>query len=165
MKSWYVIQTKPKKEDEANKYLSAKGLEVYTPLLETYSPKDGKLDKGCKPLFTGYIFSNFELPSDYSLVNWARGVKKIVGFGGNPTPIAEEVILEIRNRSDRDGIVKINREFIPEERIRVKAGPFKDFMGIFETWVPEKERVRILLNLIGYQPQVELHFSMIEKLN
>ena len=165
MKSWYVIQTKPKKEYEANKYLSAKGLEVYSPLLETYSAIEGKLDKGSKPLFPGYIFSNFELPSDYSLVKWARGVKKIVGFGGNPTPIAEEVILEIRNRSGRNGIVKINREFFPEERIRIKSGPFKDFYGIFETWVSEKERVRILLNLIGYQPKIELHFSMIEGMN
>jgi transcription antitermination factor NusG len=47
--------------------------------------------------------------------------------------------------------------------IRIKTGPLKDLLGIFERWVSDSERVRVLLNLIGYQPSIELHYSMIEK--
>ena len=166
MKAWYVIQTKPKKEDEAASYLSVKGLEVYNPLLETYSPQNGRLIHGCKPLFPGYIFGNCDYLSDYTLIKWGRGVKKIVGFStGQPAAISEEVIAEIKSRGGSAGIVRIDRKFKPNDQVRVKSGPFKDLSGIFEGWVPEKERVRILLNLIGFQPQVELHFSMIESLN
>ena len=163
---WYVIQTKPKKEKEANSYLSIKGLEVYSPLLETYFPNNGEIKRTCKPLFPGYIFANFDYVADYGLVKWGRGIKKIVGFSDNlPSPVSEEVVNEIKSRCGEDGFVRINRCYRPNEQVRVKSGPFKDLMGIFETWVPEKERVRILLNLIGFQPQVELHVSMIERVN
>jgi transcription antitermination factor NusG len=47
--------------------------------------------------------------------------------------------------------------------IRIKTGPLKDLLGIFERWISDSERVRILLNLMGYQPAIEIHCSMIEK--
>jgi len=53
--------------------------------------------------------------------------------------------------------------FEPNDVVRVTSGPLKDLLGIFERWISDRERVRILLNLIGYQPSIELHYSMIEK--
>jgi transcription antitermination factor NusG len=47
--------------------------------------------------------------------------------------------------------------------VRIKSGPLKDLSGIFERWVSDNERVRILLNLIGYQPAIEIHCSLVEK--
>jgi len=160
---WYVIQTKPKKEDEAQSYLAMRGLEIFNPLMETFSQRNGKLNKALKPLFPSYIFGNFEWEKDYTLIKWARGVKKIVGFGGSTMPISEEVIYEIKNRTNDNGIVKRTFDLKPNDRVRIKFGPLRDLLGIFEKWVPEKERVRILLNLIGFQPQVDLHYSMVEK--
>ena len=37
--NWYVVQTKPKKEEDAKSYLSTKGVEVFNPLIETFVPK------------------------------------------------------------------------------------------------------------------------------
>ena len=163
-KFWYVIQTKPKQEEEAKSYLSVKGLEVFNPLLETLNQRNGRMNKELKPLFPNYIFGKFELERNYTLVKWARGVKRILGFGGVPTPISERVIEEIKSRSNGSGFVKAKYDFNPNDKVRIKSGPLRDFRGIFEKWVPEKERVRILLNLIGYQPSVEIHCSMVEKL-
>ena len=53
--------------------------------------------------------------------------------------------------------------FQPNDVIRVTSGPLRDLLGVFERWVSDGERVRVLLNLIGYQPAVELHYSMLEK--
>jgi transcriptional antiterminator RfaH len=89
---WYVIQTKPKKEEEAKFYLSTRGVEMFNPLMETFALRNGRMNKELKPLFTGYIFSKFDLEQNYPLVRWARGVKKVLGFGGYPTPISEEVV-------------------------------------------------------------------------
>jgi transcriptional antiterminator RfaH len=161
---WYVIQTKPKKEEEAKSYLSVKGIEVFNPLMETFAQRNGRMNKELKPLFPNYIFGKFELERNYTLVKWARGVTRILGFGGVPAPVSEKVIEEIKSRSDGSGIVKAAYDFSPNDKVRIKSGPLRDLMGIFENWVPEKERVRILLNLIGYQPSVEIHCSMIEKL-
>lgn len=160
---WYVINTKPKQESKAGGYLSAKGMEVFNPLLESFVMRYGKIIKELKPLFPGYIFGNFDLERDYALVRWGRGVKKLVSFGGLPVPMSEIVVNEIKKRMDDSRIVRLDYNFKPNDIVRIKAGPFRDFLGIFQRWVPEKERVRILLNLIAYQPAVEIHYGLVEK--
>lgn len=160
---WYVIQTKPKKEEGAKLYLSTKGVEVFSPLIETFVPRNGKMNKELKSLFPNYIFVKFELEKNYPLVRWARGVKKILGFGGYPVPISEEVIELIKKRTDENGIVKKTHHFVANDVVRIKTGPLRELCGIFDRWVSDSERVRVLLNLIGYQPAVEIHYSMIEK--
>jgi transcription elongation factor/antiterminator RfaH len=161
--AWYVIQTKPKKENDAKAYLSMKGLEVFFPLMESFSQVNGRMRREVKPLFPNYVFGNFDPLRDYTLVKYGRGVSKIVGFGDEPSPLSELAIEEIRERIDATGFVRNKIEMRENDAVRVKSGPFRDFIGIFEKWLPERERVRILLNLIGYQPQIELHYSMIEK--
>jgi transcriptional antiterminator RfaH len=163
MNLWYVIQTKPKKEEEAKSYLSTTGLEIFNPLMETFLPRNGRLSKEFKPLFPNYIFGKFDIGQDYNLVRWARGVKKILGFGGNFTPVSEEAVELIRKRTDSNDIVRKNYHFEPNELVRIKSGPLKDLLGIFDRWASDSDRVRVLLNLLGYQPAVELHYSMIEK--
>jgi transcription antitermination factor NusG len=161
---WFVIQTKPKKEEEAKSYLSMKGLEIFNPLMENFVIRNGAMSKEYKPLFQSYMFGKFDLEQDYALVRWGRGVKKILGLGGNyPTPVSEEVVEIIKRRTDSYGIVRKSCHFEANDRIRIKSGPLKDLLGIFERWVSDSERVRVLLNLIGYQPEVELHYSMLEK--
>ncbi len=161
--NWYVIQTKPKKEEEAKSYLSGKGLELFYPMIENFLSRNGKMSSEFKPLFPSYIFGRFDLEQNYALVKWARGVKKILGMTNYPSPISNEVVEIIRRRADHDGIVRTIPDFELDDRIKIKSGLFKDFLGIFERWTSDRERVRILLNLIGYQPEIELHFSMIEK--
>jgi len=161
--NWYVIQTKPKKEEEAAAYLSLNGLEVFKPLMETFAPRNGRMNKELRPLFPNYIFAKFELERNYPLVRWARGVKKVLGFGGYPVPIPEEVIELTKKRTDENGIVKKTHHFVAKDLVRIKTGPLKDLLGIFDRWVSDGERVKVLLNLIGYQPEVELHYSLIEK--
>ena len=163
MNLWYVIQTKPKKEEEAVSYLSTRGVEIFNPLMETFALRNGKMGKEFKPLFSGYIFGKFDLEKNYPLVRWGRGVKKVLGFGGYPTSISEEIVEIIKERTDTEGIVRVKQNFRANDVIRIKTGPLKDLLAIFERWVSDSERVRILLNLIGYQPAVEIHYSMIEK--
>lgn len=163
MNLWYVIQTKPKKEEEAKSYLSTAGVEMFHPLIETFAFKNKEMRKALKPLFPGYVFGKFDLEQNYPLVRWARGVKKVLGFGGYPTPISEEIVRTIKERTDPQGILRMKHRFEPNDVVRIKAGPMKELLGVFERWLSDSERVRILLRLIGYQPAVEIHCSMIEK--
>lgn len=161
--NWYVIQTKPKKEGEAKSYLSTKGVEVFNPLIETFATRNGRMNKELKPLFPGYIFGKFDLEQNYPLVRWGKGVKCILGFGGYPTSVSEEVVEIIKGRTDAQGIVTIGHHYKPNDVVRIKTGPMKDLLGMFDRWVSNSERVKILLNLIGYQPIIEMHYSLIEK--
>ena len=137
MDLWYVIQTKPKKEEEANHYLSTKGVEIFSPLMETFSERNGRMTKRLNPLFPSYIFVKFDLELNYPLVRWARGVKKILSFGGYPTPISGEVIEVIKGRTDHNGIVRKIGEYKPNDPVKIKTGPLRDLIGIFERWVSD----------------------------
>ena len=100
MNLWYVIQTKPKKEEEAESYLSTRGVEMFSPLMEAFTLRNGGMNRELKPLFPGYLFDKFDLDQDYPLVRWARGVKKILGMCGYPTPISEDVVKIIKERTE-----------------------------------------------------------------
>jgi transcriptional antiterminator RfaH len=163
MIAWYVIQTKPKREEEVNFYLSTKGLEIFSPLMETFILRHGRTNRELKSLFPSYIFGRFNIEEKYPLVKWARGVKRILGFGGYPVPVADDVVELIKGKTDENAVVRRICNFQQNDTIRVTSGPMKDLLGVFERWMSDGERVRVLLNLIGYQPAVELHYSMLEK--
>ena len=160
---WYVIQTKPGKEGDASAFLSDRGLEILSPLMENFVGRGSKMAKEFSPLFPGYIFAKFDINSSYSLVRWARGVKKVLSFGGYPVPVSDTVVELIKARTDAGGVVRTPHSFTSNDAIRIKTGPLRDLLGIFERWMPDQERVRVLLNLVGYQPTIELHCSMLEK--
>jgi len=129
-----------------------------------FTQRKGRVGKEVKPLFPNYIFGNFDPVHDYTLVKYGKGVNKIVSFGNTPAPVSELVIGEIKKRIDATGIVKIKFDLKENDPVRVKIRPFPRISSAFlKKWLPERERVRILLNMIGYQPQIELHYSMIEK--
>ena len=161
---WYVIRTKPHKEEQAKSYLEQHAINIFLPWTETFKFSAGTAIKKIKPLFPNYLFAHFNVKENYPLVRWGKGVNQILGFGKYPTPLSDEVISIIKARTDENGIVKKAHHFQENDHIRVTSGPFKDLLGIFDHWVSDSGRVRILLNLIGYQPKVELHYSQLEKL-
>ena len=50
------------------------------------------------------------------------------------------------------------------DAIRVVEGPFSDFSGKIEEVSPEKEKLKVLINIFGRDTPVELDFSQVEKL-
>ena len=160
---WYVLKTKLHNEKRAKSYLELHGLNTFLPLMGYSSSPSATGNQKAKPLFPNYLFAQFDLIQNYPLVKWGKGVNNILGFGQYPTPIAEEVVSIIKDRSDEKGIVKKAYNLNKNDRVRITSGPLKDLLGIFDRWISDSGRIRILLNLIGYQPKVELHYSQVEK--
>jgi len=160
---WYVLKTKPRNEERAKSYLEHHGIKTFLPLMETSSSSLGNETKKVKPLFPNYFFAQFDLRQSYPLVKWGKGVNNILGFGQYPTPIAEEVLSILKSRVDEKGFVKKAYNLNKNDRVRITSGPLKDLLGIFDRWISDSGRIRILLNLIGYQPGVELHYSQVER--
>ncbi|MBW2058257.1 MAG: transcription termination/antitermination factor NusG, partial [Deltaproteobacteria bacterium] len=55
-------------------------------------------------------------------------------------------------------------ELKPADPVRIRIGPLRDLIGIFERWLPREGRIRILLNLLGYQTGVELDYLQVERI-
>ena len=71
MANWFVINTKPKKEFQVAKLFAEGGFTYYNPLY--------KSEKQVRPFFPGYGFLIFDFPSQYQMVKYTRGVKRVVG--------------------------------------------------------------------------------------
>ncbi len=164
MLRWYVIQTKPKKEQVAALNLAHESIEVFFPKMEGISIIYGKSRKVIKSLFPNYIFAHFDPMVSYRLVRWASGVSRVLGFEAGPVPVHDQVIEIIKMRADRKCVVRKALHFKAKDRIRIRSGPLKDLMGIFERWVSDEGKIRVLLNLLNYHAKVELHYSQVEKI-
>ena len=148
MESWFVLNTKPKKEHQVERLFIEGGIQVYFPKYLQ--------EKRVKSFFPGYGFIHFDFPAQYQLVRYTRGVKRIVGHDAGPIPMGKEIIEQIKSR-EVEGYIELNKfGESPEigDEIEVMEGPLKGLRGLFHRELMDKERTLILLNYVSYQGQL-----------
>jgi transcription antitermination factor NusG len=97
-------------------------------------------------------------------VCFTRGIHNVVRFGSDePTPIDSEIIAIVRSRVWADGLIDLSEKFNAGDRIVIKDGPLKNFVGIFERDVKKSDRVMILLSTLKYQAHLLLERELVEK--
>lgn len=154
---WYAIHTKPRQEDRADSNLRGW-------LVETFAPKSkerhhnqytGKVSYLIKPLFPGYIFARFVLDA-YLLhkIRFTRGVSSVVSTGNSPCSVDDEIIQIIHSRAGEDGLISLGEQLRQGDKVVVRDGPLRDFIGIFEGDYKDDERVSILLTTVSYQTRL-----------
>ena len=157
MKKWYVLNTKPKKENQVESLLLAGGFTVYNPKFIQ--------DNRVFSFFPGYEFILFDYPEQYRLVKYTRGVKKITGYMEGPVAIEEKVIQSIRMR-EINGFVELDKygeEPEVGDEIRVMEGPLKGLRGIFKKELTQNDRVLILMNYVSYQGKIIVEKKKLKK--
>jgi transcriptional antiterminator RfaH len=157
MGNWYVINTRPKKEHQVERLFAEGGFEFYCPKY--------RYEKRIRPFFPGYGFLFFDFPSQYQLVQYTRGVKRVVGNREGPIPLSENIIREIK-AWEVDGLVQLKKygeEPKVGDEIEVAEGPLKGLKGIFKKELDDKERVMILLNYVSYQGQLLIEKRKLKK--
>lgn len=161
--AWYVIQTKPKKEAETSQRLEDLGLECLLPKALDYRTVNSLPVQTEKPLFPNYLFVKLILARHYYQVKWTKGIARFVEWEDRPAPIAEEAVETIRSRMDERDRVKIGLDVRAGEEVRIKSGPLRDFVGIFERKLSERDRIRVLLQVVGSQVSVNVPESLVER--
>ncbi len=158
MKEWYVLNTRPKKETQVERLFQAAGFEVYNPKIMQ--------DNREVPFFAGYEFIRFQFPEEYRLVQYTRGVKKIVGSPQGPIPIPVEMIEGIKAR-EINGLIeweKYGEEPTVGDEIQIMEGPLKGLKGVFQRELTRNERVLILLSYVAYQGQLIIEKKKLKKI-
>lgn len=164
---WYVLHTKPNNEDRAASNLTAWQVETFSPRMKvrTYNSYTGKITYLSKPLFPQYIFARFDLEKMLHKIRFTRGVNKVVTVGGVPAPVSDEIIEHIQSQMGEDGYVRIGEKLKPGDPVKIKHGPLKDLVGIFQTETKDSERVLILLTSISFQGRVTVDREMVAKVS
>ena len=162
MKHWYAVYTKPKKETQVHALLQQQGLEAYLP---TVRRKVQRRDRPERVVyFPCYLFVRVDFQTTpRSSIDWLPGVRHIVRSGEQPTIVADEIIELIRQRLDNLEIVGYSN-LKQGDRVRITAGPLRDLEAIFDRPLPPRERVRILLDVMGRMTPVEIDPRQVERI-
>lgn len=155
---WFCLKTKPKHEKRAAQFLRSKlELEVFSPSVRFQRVTvTGQKKWFEEALFPGYIFGRFPFRTHYRLVASAMGVTRVVGFGGNPAVVDDAVIVDLRHFVRDNEIIEIVPGIEPGDEVTLLEGPFKGLRAVVTRIMPAKERVAVLLDLLGTQREVEI---------
>lgn len=158
MLNWYVFQSKARKERFLCEQLRLREIETFFPYIRSKSAKSAH--QTLQPYFPGYVFGRVDLEAcGRSTIDWLPGAVRIVSFGGEPVSVQDYLI-----HSLREHVEAINRlgsettdSFQPGDAVKIQAGPFAGYEGIFNAHLPGRHRAEVLLKMLeGSQLRVEL---------
>ena len=163
---WYVIKTHPKQEVRAECNLTAWDINTFHPKISDRctNPFTGLVSYAVRPLFSRYIFAQFDVNTTYRRVCFTRGVHSVVNFGSGPVSVDHEIINLIRSRVGGDGLVKLDNELSQGDQVMIDSGPLKQMVGVFQHDIKGTDRVAILLTAISYQGRVIIEKDRVKKI-
>jgi transcriptional antiterminator RfaH len=162
--AWFVARSKPNREDHAQRSLALRGLDVFLPRIveeDRFASAFPRLQPA--PLFPGYLFVRMDLPVDYPRVIWAPGVRELLCLGGGPVPVGDQVIEQIRLRCDARGVVHV--QWTPwnrGDRVEIASGPFAGLLATVETVMPQRQRIKLLIDFLARQTSVDMPLASIK---
>lgn len=175
-KNWYVIHTysgyENKVKTNLEKRVESMGMQdkifrVVVPEEEETDTKGGKKKVVKKKVFPGYVLVEMIMTDDsWYVVRNTPGVTGFVGSAGagsKPTPLLEEEVSAILKRMGVD-LIELDFDFELNEAVRIKEGPFANFVGTIQEIEMDKQKVTVLVDMFGRETPVELDFSQIEKI-
>lgn len=162
-KNWYAINTKAGQENRVEFHLSELGLEILNPKQKKEKKVWGSSKFIIKPLFPGYLFAKFNPANYLHIIQYTRGVRRVLHFGVNLLPVDEEIIRNIRLRLDVDGCLQLQEISVTAgDSITVCEGPLSGFKGIFKRELSDRNRVVVLLDIMGAYARVVMEKRLIE---
>jgi transcriptional antiterminator NusG len=173
-KAWYAVHTIAGHENKVKDVLTRRAIvegvwdldifQILIPTEQELQTRNGKRYLRDKKVFPGYILVQMSLTDEtYKLVKSTSGVTGFVQSGNKPVPLEEyEVRRIMTNLEASKEAPKVS--WNKGDAIRVVEGPFSDFSGKIEEVSPEKEKLKVLINIFGRDTPVELDFSQVEKL-
>jgi transcriptional antiterminator RfaH len=164
---WYAVHTKPHQEQAVEGGLRNRGIETYLPLLRP-SRTRSRCTGHPTPFFSGYLFARLDLTRvPLSSINWSHGVNRVVGFGGQPAVVHDEVLdwLKRRLAELHDGDYFRGLPLQPGDRLRVTKGPLRDMEAIFDQRLSSQDRVRVLVDLLGRLTACDVDLACLKRID
>ncbi|HAQ39899.1 MAG TPA: transcription termination/antitermination protein NusG [Clostridiales bacterium] len=165
---WYVVHTYSGHENKVkanieklveNREMQDAIFEVRVPVEEVLEVKNGKKKMKERKMFPSYVIIKMIMTDEsWYLVRNTRGVTGFVGPGSKPVPLTDE---EVKALGVVERLPAI--ELVPGDTIKVKEGPFEDFIGAVESISQEKRKIKAFVSMFGRETLIELDYDQIEK--
>jgi transcriptional antiterminator RfaH len=155
--AWHCLTTQRKHEHIAAAHLrNTLGIETLAPRLRFRRSTARGAAWVTEALFPKYIFARFNPSQHLRAVRYATGITGIVQFGQERAIVADEIVEELRSRFGAAATHTIEPALNPGMEVEIAEGALKGMRGILTQVMPARERVKVLLEILGRTVQAEV---------
>ena len=162
---WYVLHSKPNKEELLWEQLTLRKVEAFYPRIRVHpvNPRS----RHVRAYFPGYVFVHVDLEQvSTATLQWMPGATGFVSFDQEPSIVPDGLIPLLKKRVEE--INQSGGEILeglqPGDLVQIRSGPFAGYEAIFDAKLPGNERVRILLKMLqGQSAKMEISASQLER--
>lgn len=169
---WYVVHTYSGYEGKVKKNLEQriesmgmqnKIFQVIVPTEERLERREGQRRITEHRIFPGYVFVEMIMDEDsWYVVRNTPGVTGFVGIGNKPSPLPNEEVEKIMKRIE-SAEPRIEVNIRRGQRVRIKEGPFAEFMGTVDDVDAERGKARILVSFFNRETPIEVDLLQLER--
>ncbi len=163
---WYAAYTSANHEKRVAEQLERRQVESFLPVYDSVRRWKDRRVRLQLPLFPGYVFVRLALRDRLQVLE-IRGVARLVGFGGDPTPVPAEDVETLRCCLAGGHALQPHPYVQRGQRVRVLSGPLAGFCGIV---LRQRNRTRFVvsfellqrsvaveMNVSDFDPRLALH--------
>lgn len=156
--AWYCARTKPKHEHLAAAHLRKNlNLEVFQPQLRVERATQRGVVRVLEPLFPCYVFVHCVLEECLDEIQYANGVHSLVHFGDRIPPVADSIVEELRECFESEDTMTVPDRIAPGDEVTIGEGAFAGMRAYVLRLMPAKQRVQVLLEVLGGPTPVEVN--------
>jgi len=157
---WYCVRSQPKREHFAGACLRREdGVEVFCPRIRYLKSTRRGPVWFLEAMFPGYLFAHFDFVHRHALVRHSAAVSGILQFGKRVVIVGDDVIESLRSRVGGEGdipVVEVDPSINVGDPVNIAGGAFMGLESVVTRLMSGKERVRVLIEFLGRQVEVEL---------
>jgi len=154
---WYCLHTAPKQENKVACILQREAVvEVFSPRIRFRRMRSGRPFWTTEALFPSYLFARFDYLERWRQINAIPGVTAIVHFGDRAVPVGDEVMAELRSLVTDNETVEVMAEPAAGDEVVIASGPMSGLRVLVTRVLPARQRIAVLLELLGTYREVEI---------
>ncbi len=164
---WYVVHTRTgyenKVKTDLEKTVEHRDMqdliqEIKIPTEEVVEIKEGQKKTVSRKIYPCYIMVKMVMTSEtWYIVRNATGVTGFVGPGTDPVPLTDEEVTAM-------GVERIPLKLDLQvgDSVRITSGALENFVGIVDHIDVERQKIRVIINMIQRDTPVELDFFQVK---
>lgn len=155
---WFCLRGAGRREHLAALNLVRRAeVEAFAPRIRVRREgRAGVVSTTTEALFPGYLFARFDYPDQVRRVVSTTGVLGLVTFGGPPFRMPDATIAHLRLHAEPSATAPISPVFEEGDWVRIASGCFRGTEGRVRELEPGRDRVCVLLCLLGHEVEISL---------
>lgn len=158
-RDWFLLTSRPHKDEVAEFHLRNQGYEVYRPLAKRLRTQRGKVITKIESLFPRYMFIHLDdgVNDNWAPIRSTTGISSFVRFGTEAARVPDALIATLKAQEAFFGerVIDLDRYHVGDKVI-ITEGPFRGLEAVFQKYDGE-ERVIVLLEILHKQTKLGLN--------